>query len=220
MNNTNNKIDVKHLRTLKDLPLELISILIGIMLGDGGIYRSTQSLSSNSRFEMSFGQHSEIFANWIAQLFADYIATPLKSIEIKGENRTYINFRLKTLTLPLFNKYRDMFYVFNPLTNKYEKIIPENIYELLDPIVFAYLIMGDGNFDKGRNRVRIYTNSFTKTQVETLALAINKRFGIYTGVLQDNKNQWILTIGAKHLDLLRDTVRPHFHSSMMYRIGL
>jgi hypothetical protein len=63
MNNTNNKIDVKHLRTLKDLPLKLISILIGIMLGDGGIYRSTHSLNSNSRFEMSFGQHSEVFAN-------------------------------------------------------------------------------------------------------------------------------------------------------------
>jgi hypothetical protein len=70
-----------------------------------------------------------------------------------------------------------------------KKIIPENIYELLDPIVLAYLIMGDGNFDKGRNRVRIYTNSFTKAQVENLALAIDKKFGIYTGVLQDNKNQ-------------------------------
>jgi hypothetical protein len=113
----------------------------------------------------------------------------LKSIEIKGQNKTYINFRLKTLTLPLFNKYRDMFYVINSLYNKYEKIIPENIYELLDPIVLAYLIMGDGNFNKGRNRVRIYTNSFTKDQVESLALAIDKKFGIYTGVLQDNKNQ-------------------------------
>ena len=69
--------------------------------------------------------------------------------------------------------------------------------------------------------MRVYTNSFTKTQVETLALVIDKKkFGIYTGVLQDNKNLWILTIGAKHLDLLRDTVRPHFHPSMMYRIGL
>lgn len=72
---------------------------------------------------MSFGQHSKVFANWIAQLFADYISTPLKSIKIKGENKRYINFRLKTLTLPLFNKYRDIFYMFNPLTNKYEKII-------------------------------------------------------------------------------------------------
>lgn len=32
------------------LPLELHSILIGIMLSDGGLYKS--SLSSNARFEM------------------------------------------------------------------------------------------------------------------------------------------------------------------------
>ena len=80
--------------------------------------------------------------------------------------------------------------------------------------------MGDGNFDKGRNRVRIYTNSFTKEEVEKLALSINKNLGIYVGVLHDRNDQWILTIGAKNLDLLRTTVSPYFHSSMLYRIGL
>jgi LAGLIDADG DNA endonuclease family len=213
-------LDIKNLRNLKTLPLELNSILIGIMLGDGGIYRSTKSITSNSRFEMSFGQDSEIFANWIAELFSNYMTTPLKSIEIKGTNKTYTNYRLKTLTLPVFNQYRYMFYVFNPLTNKYEKIVPKDINKLLDPIVLAYLLMGDGNFDKGRNRVRIYTNSFNKTDVENLALAINNKLGIYTGVLQDNKNQWILTIGAKYLDLLRKTVIPYLHPSMKYRIGI
>jgi hypothetical protein len=76
----------------------------------------------------------------------------------------------------------------------------------MDPIVLAYLIMGDGNFDKSRNRVRIYTNSYTKKEVENLALAINNKLSIYAGVLHDRKDQWIITIGAKYLDLLRSTV--------------
>jgi hypothetical protein len=38
--------------------------------------------------------------------------------------------------------------------------------------------------------------------------------------LHDRKDQWIITIGAKQLDLLRKIVLPHFHSSMLYRIGL
>jgi hypothetical protein len=80
--------------------------------------------------------------------------------------------------------------------------------------------MTDGNFDKGRNRVRIYTNSYTKEEVERLALAINNKLGIYTGVLHDRNNQWILTIGAKYLNLLRDNVSKYFHKSMLYRIGL
>lgn len=93
--------------------------------------------------------------------------------------------------------------------------------DLMDPIVLAYLIQGDGNFDKGRNRVRIYTNSYSKSDVESLALAINTKLNIYTGVLLDrkDKDQWILTIGAKNLDLL-SPVTPHIQPSMLYRIGL
>lgn len=112
-----------------------------------------------------------------------------------------------------------MFYKFTE-TNKFVKIVPVNIINLMDPIVLAYLIQGDGNFDKGRNWVRIYTNSFSKSEVESLALAINTKLKIYTGVLLDRKDQWILTIGAKNLDLLRKLVSPHFHPSMLYRIGL
>lgn len=71
-----------------------------------------------------------------------------------------------------------------------------------------------------RNRVRIYTNSFSKKQVELLAESINKNLNFYTGVLHDRNDQWLLTIGANYLNLLRKTVSSHFHNSMLYRIGL
>ena len=90
----------------------------------------------------------------------------------------------------------------------------------MNPIVLSYLIMTDGNFDKSRNRIRIYTNSYTKTEVENLAKSINNKINIYAGVLHDRNDQWIITIGAKYLDLLRDTTSKYFHNSMLYRIGL
>lgn len=34
--------------------------------------------------------------------------------------------------------------------------------------------------------------------------------------MHDRKDQWILTIGALQLDKLRDIVKPHFESSMLY----
>ena len=207
----NNNINTK-------LPLELNSILIGIMLSDGGLYRS--SPTANVRFEMSFGEKYKSLAFHIGELFKDYMSNPVKPIEIKGKNKVYINYRLKTKTLPVFNSYYEMFYKFNHLTNKYVKIVPTNINDLMDPIVLAYLIQGDGNFDQSRNRVRIYTNSYQKQEVENLALAIQTKLNIYTAVLHDRKDQWILTIGAKNLDLLRSLVLPHFHSSISYRLGL
>jgi hypothetical protein len=82
-----------------------------------------------------------------------------------------------------------MFYKWDTNLNKNIKIVPIFIIEYMDPIVLAYLIMGDGNWDKGRNRVRIYTNSFTKEEVTSLSIAINSKLNIYTGVLHDRKDQ-------------------------------
>jgi hypothetical protein len=200
------------------LPESLNSVLIGIMLGDGGIYRT--SSTSNSRFEMSFGQHSQQFAEKIGDLFKDYMSNPVKAVKLEVKNKIYINYRLKTSTLPIFNQYHEMFYTLNPEKGKYVKKVPANILESMDPIVLAYLLMSDGNFDKNRNRVRIYSNSFIKEDVQILAEAINTKLGIYVGVLHDRKDQWILTIGAKQLDLLRQTVSSHFDPSMLYRLGL
>lgn len=217
-NNNLNNFDLKRSKNFTSLPIELNSILIGIMLGDGGMYRS--SLTANARLEMSFGEKYKSFAENLGIIFKDYMSNPVKSIKIKGKDKIYINYRLKTVSSPIFNQYFEMFYKLNSDSQKYIKKVPINIIDLINPIVLAYLIMTDGNFDKNRKRIRIYTNSFQKDEVQNLALAINDKLGIYTGVLHDRKDQWILTIGAKNLELLRNIVSPHFHSSMLYRIGL
>jgi len=165
---------------------KLHSIIIGILLGDGYLYRISKS---NARLEMSFGVNYKEYAEFLGDIFKDYMTNCVKCITIKGKNKTYKNYRLKTSSLPLFNEYFDLFYRFNSNLNKYIKIVPENILELLDPIVLAYLIMSDGNFDKNRKRIRIYTNSFTKKEVQNLSDAINNKFNIYTAVLHDRKDQ-------------------------------
>lgn len=126
------------------LPSDLHSILIGIMLSDGGLYKS--SPTANVRFEMSFGEKYKELALHIGELFTEYMSNPVKALEVKGVNKLYTNYRLKTRTLPIFNSYHDMFYKLNLETNKYIKIVPENIIDLMDPIVLAYLIQGDGNY--------------------------------------------------------------------------
>lgn len=216
--NTNNITNLQASQAKLARPVELHSILIGIMLSDGGLYRS--SPTANTRFEMSLGEKYKEFAFHMGELFQDYMSNPVKSLEVKGLNKVYLNYRLKTRSVSLFNSYYEMFYKLNLETNKYTKIVPENIIDLMDSIVLAYLIQGDGNFDKGRNRVRIYTNSYSKVEVQQLATSIKTKLNIYTAVLLDRKDQYILTIGANNLELLRNIVKPHFHPSMLYRIGL
>ena len=200
------------------LPQNLHYIFIGLMIGDGHIYKS--SPTSNSRFEMSFVKDKKEFANWVEDLFKDYCNSGIKHI-FYNQNLLNLRFgyRLKTLSLSIFNYYHELFYRKNNITWKYKKVVPSNIKDLMNPIVLAYLIMTDGNFDKSRNRVRIYTNSYSKTEVQRLAKSIELKLNIYVGVLHDRKDQYILTIGAKQLDKLRALVKPHFEPSMYYRIG-
>ena len=184
---------------------------MGLMLGDASLYRT--SSTSNTRLEFSFGEKYKLFAEKIETKFKLFISTPLKRVEIKGKLNTYLNYRLKTRSFSIFNKYYELFYKENFLNNgksKFIKIVPTNISEYVNPIVLVYLIMSDGNFDKSRNRIRIYTNSFTKQEVEILAESIKIKLGIYVGVLHDRKDQWIITIGAKQLELLRKLVLPYF----------
>ena len=82
------------------LPLQLNSVLIGIMLSDGSLYKS--SPNANVRFEMSFGEKYKELAFHIGELFHEYMSNPVKSLEVKGVNKNYINYRLKTKTLSIF----------------------------------------------------------------------------------------------------------------------
>lgn len=218
------------------LPQNLHNILIGLMLGDGHIYKS--SPTSNSRFEISFGKDRDLFAAWVVDLFGDYSNSGLKTIyydksllskemneiiEILENgskfSSTSFGYRFKTKSLPIFNYYHDLFYKKDNLTWKYKKVVPSNIKSLMNSTVLAYLVMTDGNFDKSRNRIRIYTNSYSKMEVKRLARSIQLKLDIYVGVLHDRKDQWILTIGAQQLERLRYLVKPHFEPSMLYRLG-
>lgn len=218
----------KELRALTSLPSDLDSAIIGMLLGDAGCYR-TKGDTSNSRLEFSFGKDRLEFANWIYGLLSDYVTNPVKAIlvaAVPNGPKDHTSYRLKTMALPVFNYYRDLFYVRKPGATRCIKIVPGNIAELLTPIVLAHFIMGDGNFRIDTRTIRIFTNGFTARaplgpdDVALLASAIHIKFGIDVAVKHDRNNQYILVIKAKDLKKVQELVRPHMHESMLYRIGL
>lgn len=156
-------------------------------------------------------------------MYKDYIKTKVKTYKVKQSNKTNtvcLTHRLKTLAKPEFNMYRDMFYTWNKEKQKWIKQVPGNIKQLLSPQGLAYFIMGDGNFNKQQNIVRIYTNAFSYNHVVHLAEAITYKFGIITHVKHDRNNQYILVIKTDQISKLRSIIEPHMHYSMLYRIGL
>lgn len=90
----------------------------------------------------------------------------------------------------------------------------------MSPIVLAHLIMGDGNFKFDSNIIRIYTNSFTKQEVEILSEAITFKLGIKTEKIHDRNNRFILIIRKDQLESTKILIQKYMHSSMLYRIGI
>lgn len=72
---------LNYMENSNTLPKYLHDVLIGLMLGDGYLYKTSQT--SNSRFEMSFGTDRVSFAEWVGNLFKDYSSTGIIKVYYK-----------------------------------------------------------------------------------------------------------------------------------------
>ena len=142
---------------------------------------------------MFWKKHSE-YLRFLYSLFKPYINS--EPVDIKVYNKktdSYNNvIRFKTISIPQLIHYMELFY-------KGKKVVPSNIEGLMTPAVLAHLIMGDGNLKLPDKIFRIYTNSFTKEEVESLALAIKNRLGIETKAVHDRNGQYMITISKSEL---------------------
>jgi LAGLIDADG DNA endonuclease family len=80
--------------------------------------------------------------------------------------------------------------------------------------------MGDGNLKPKDKIIRIYTNSFSKKDVERLGNAITNKLGIKIKVVSDRNDQYILTISRNQLDTVKSLILPYMHESMLYKLDL
>lgn len=210
---------VQDYRSKVRLPFYLESVLIGLMLSDGFLERS--SPTSTVRLSVNFSIKHAPYLMHLFVLFEPYIETGPDVIStFNSKTKTYnIIIKFKTVSLPLFMFYHKLFYKSNP-EEKYVKFIPQNIEQYINPVVLAHLIMGDGNLKSKDDIIRIYTNSFTKEEVELLALAISKKLRILTKVVHDRKDQYIIVISKDQLIKVRELLIPYMHPSMYYKLGL
>jgi hypothetical protein len=148
------------------LSSELKEIIIGLALGDLHIrrrFRNTCLCFKQSSINKKYIFH-------LYSLFQEYckMLPRLYKQELKG--KVYESIVFDTLTYSVFNYYHDLFYKNNV------KIIPLNIGELLTARGLAYWAMDDGSPD--RSGFILYTNSFTKVEVNLLIDVLKQKFDL------------------------------------------
>jgi len=209
----------KELRSKSKLSLYLNDVLIGLLLSDGHLERS--SPTSAVRLSVSFGIKHSSYLNFLYDLFEPYTNSAPVTISVFNKKTGTYNevIKFKTASLPQLLYYHSLFYQLNS-KGKLIKTVPANIEELMSPVVLAHLIMGDGNIKLPDKIIRIYTNSFTKTEVELLALAITKKLNVIAKVSHDRNNQYMITISKSQLPLVIQHLKAHMHPAMSYKLGL
>lgn len=215
-------------RLLKELPSYLNEVIVGMLLSDASIERPSKT--GGARLSVILGKSTLPYIEYLFALFVPFTDSGLSFIDVKIKNspssiselapKIHTTVRFKTVMLPIFVDYHKMFYQLVEDTQRYVKIVPKNIESLMTPVVLAHLIMGDGNLKKGDDIIRIYTNSFTKLEVEMLAYAISNKLGIITRAVHDRNGQYMLCISKSQLGKVRTQIEAHMHPSMLYKLGI
>jgi hypothetical protein len=99
------------------------------------------------------------------------------------------------------------------------KVLPEFNYliQFLTPLALAIWIMDDGTFKSPG--VRIAINNFTKEEGERLIEILRIKYSIESS-LQKNNDRYQLYIKKESMKILIDLVKPYFHPTMLYKLGL
>ena len=125
--------------------------------------------------------------------------------------------------LPSITEIHKQWYVLNKENNKFIKIVPLNIGNLLTPLGLAHWIMGDGYWSAGT--LYLGTDNFTSKEVDLLINTLNINFNLIAGKNQRTKDNkgicWRIRLSqdSNNLKILKSLVKTHLIKSMLYKIG-
>lgn len=134
------------------------SIVVGMLLSDGWLEKS--SINSNTRFRFKQSINRADYVLQIFFVFSHYcFGIPYLTKSLR-KGKLHYGLQFNTRSLPCFNELYNLFY-----KNQIKKV-PKNIYDLLSPVALAHWIMGDGAIlNKG---MVLCTDSFTLQEVVKL----------------------------------------------------
>lgn len=191
------------------------SVLIGLLLSDGWLIYANRNTSINPRlgFKQSLNKFSYFFH--VFNVFSPFCMS-LPSLVV-GQRKLTTTYALNffTRSLPCLIPLHKIFYC-NSL-----KIVPEDIFNLLDPIALSHWICGDGSVRS--LGLILCTDSYTLKDVIRLMNVLIIRYELHCTlrlIKNINSNKYRIYIKQTSMDKLKNIVEPYMHISMLYKIHI
>ena len=193
---------------------DLKDILVGLILGDLNVQKQTKNSNAILCFEQGFAHKDYLFYLYHKfEIYCSKAPTTANRLPDKRTGNVYTRIYFKTMALPCFNYYYDLFYP------KGIKTIPENIADLLTPLGLAIWICDDGKF-VASGGLSLCTNSYNDKDISILMDVLTTRFGFICTIHITQTGAKVIHISKKSMDKLRSIVKPHMVPSMLYKIHL
>jgi len=198
------------------------SIFIGLLLSDGWAYipaRHNNEINLNARikFRQPYTNLEYILAvfNTISQYCDRYPYDYVGPLLLRRDVKRVHDVIIRTRCLPCFTELHSMFY------SGKEKIVPQNIYDLLTPIALAHWVRGSGTELQGRG-LKLCIGSFSKQSIAgvTLMNVLMIKYSLKCSLQLGRKKSWIYIYRSSMETLKRNIKQPYLISGSSYRIGL
>lgn len=200
----------KNLKKLIFLNSKSYSIIVGKLLSDGWLEKTSAYSNTKFRFKQSIIRCNYVIYSWM-NLIHYSSNTP---IIVKSFQKGKFNYGLEFCTryLPCFNELYNLFYKNN------KKIIPYCIYDLLTPIALTHWIMGDGAIlNKG---LVLCTDSFTLLEVINLCYVLKIKFYINTTIQGWKNNKPRIYILEESMPKVINLTKSNMLPSMLYKLHI
>ena len=199
--------------------LDVISVLVGSILGDSHLEKRKMGLGTRVIFEQC--NRNVEYIMWFHEFFSTrgYCSTdkPKLITRIKKHNKVFYQYRVSSYTFTSLNWLHEMFYT--EINSHTVKIIPQNLTEYLTPLALAIWFMDDGS--KINKTVRIATNCFQSSDLKFLCKLLKDKYDLNASIQKSGKDKGnILYIKTNSLTKFINLVKPHMLPSMYYKLEL
>lgn len=209
----------KELRLYKE-SLESLSssqkeAVIGLLLGDASLH--TQNSGKTYRIKFEWGDKNKPYLDHVYSLFDEWvISDPHKKTRLSPKGNVVVNWGFQTISHKVFTDLANLF-----INQKGKKFITKDLIKLhLTPMGLAYWFMDDGgkldyNKNSKNKSVVLNTQSFTTTEVETMAQQLTEKFDLNCE-LRKNKGKDIIVI--KNYPIFISLVDRYIIPEMKYKL--
>jgi len=191
-------------------------ILVGNLLGDG--YMQKIKVNKTSNFVISQSEAHKEYIEWLHSEFKPFSGNIRSQVVfLETFNKYYTKYEFSTVHLPIFTKYRKLFY-----PNE-KKAIPKSIVDLLTELSLAIWYMDDGSNNKVSRYSDLCTQGFTTEDVELLIEVLYKKFNVKSHmVYAEGKTELhpVIRIAATEgYSIFHSIVDPYLLPCFSYKAG-